>query len=223
MELQNYVKDFLEPLVDPKYIKLHDSSDLLTIIEEESKPTIREITINGLPLLEISVKLLGEDVYSKIFKKPSPTETNFRIICDGAFLTNFDDKWFVCVVELKNSLNSKTVGKALKQLESTAIKAKYFLDLFGGIEPLEIFTVGFIVSQIPNKSTEDKIITSKAIATGRLYDKMCSKLEEKKKIILPRKDCFSNNFQINERYRTNDMPIFLIEGNGNTIELSDYL
>jgi hypothetical protein len=223
--MKDLYKKVLEPQIDSDYINyIEDELVLEENQDQDEDVEIRSCCVRGTSFINIDVEFLGTKVYSKIFNKPQKGKVNFRAVCDGAFLSRRNDQWYLIVVELKNSLTSRTFEKASKQLASTAIKAKYFLDFFGIEDPSKVLTIGFIVSQVKDKTIEKQLVSSKATVIGKHRpDILCRELVRKRKCTIKEEDCFfSNRFIFNKRYQLSDFPIKYIEGDNKTISIIDF-
>jgi len=133
-------------IFDDNFFSEHNNS--IKIKEENPQATVKEIEFIGANFLNISPDFI--DSINKIFGKKSI----FTYKSDGIFITNINNKNYLCACELKSNLRPDNFFKAIQQLEASIFKTLLLFNSILDIKNIE--TSCFIVAKI-NLNTQEKI------------------------------------------------------------------
>jgi hypothetical protein len=121
----------------------------ITILERETSATISTTHFLYDKFFTISVDILAH--FNAIFSSNKLIDDNgYGVNCDGAFLVKKNDKWYLCLCELKSKFSIRTFVKSKLQLEVTYLKLIKLLRVLKSFDSENFDCVFFIVSQKPD-------------------------------------------------------------------------
>lgn len=202
-----------------------EENNTLTITESDAQAKITKTCFKYNKFYNISCELLTKtnSIYSD--KKLIP-EHGYGKKCDGAFLIKQEEKWILCLCELKTSFKFNNFKLSKLQLEVSYLK---LITLFSTLENFDhdnFESVFFIVSEKPDlEEPENKIeiLRRRNIKEDRSTSKKYRELIQNNKIIITNDCCIISNEPIKDNYTVINSSMYFIEGNEAEIQLSDYL
>jgi len=218
--------DKINKVINSQFIS--QSNTELIITETESNATINRVTFRNSNFININPNIISylNTIFSeeKLCKGYSLCdELTFQQKCDGIFLINNENNWYICICELKSNLNQENFLKAKAQLEVSLLK---ILTIFDCFEPIENFRIlSFIVSQLPQNNTEEKLKQIRNRNTDKKSPAQIAyqKLILNKACLIEDNTCLLNSFHIKDRYLLKNNSINFIEGNNCIIDILSYI
>lgn len=200
-----------------------ENDNELTIIESREQAKITETYFKYIKIYNISRELLTKT--NSIFSnKKLISSHGFGKNCDGAFLIQKDEKWVLCLCELKSSFKFSNFILSKLQLEVSYLKILSLFSTLKGFDPNNFKSVFFIVSEKPDmEKLENKMENLRARNTYAPISSKYHELLNKNKIKVTNDCCLFSNEPIKDNFTIVDSILHFIEGNKQIVDINQYV
>ena len=204
---------------------IDEKDNSLTITESGVQAKITKTCFKYDKFYNISHKLLTktDSIYSD---KKLIRGHGYKKNCDGAFFIKQEEKWILCLCELKTSFKFNNFLLSKLQLEVSYLKLISLFSVLKNFNPDDFESVFFIVSEKPDlEELENKIEFLRGRNTKEYTpaSKKYHELIQNNKISITNDCCIISNEPIKDEYTIINSTIHFIEGNGAEIQLINYL
>jgi len=215
----------IKQIINSDFISLNSE---LEITESSNSATINKITFTNAEFININPDIISflNVIFSdtKLCKGfPLCDELTFQQKCDGIFLAKKNESWYLCVCELKSTLNKENFLKAKAQLEVSLLKTLMILEILKPIDNLKISC--FIISSVPQNNIGDKLkqLRHRNIDNKTPGQLAYQRLINTKSCLIEDNICLLSSFPIKDKFLLKNSTIFFFEGNNNHIDILNYL
>lgn len=223
----------LAGIIDETLIKLKVSNEVINITEvDKGAKKINIFNFISSDSNSIEIDSIFLSYFDKIFSKKTTSiyhqqhDYSFLLKCDGIIIYQKGDYLILNFIELKDTLNFRTFAKAISQIEASHFKIKLILDILESINIDKVTAYCMIISTLPEDSNmqqqniwmSKKLLLAENNIESELIHYYKSLIKDKEiNFEIPCTNCC--RFLINPKFKFNNVPIRLIEGNNQQVSV----
>jgi hypothetical protein len=212
----------LEEIFVPKFVT--GPHQKFTIKETQSSTQhCNEIEVINGNLIHFDVDIKQFNSIVSIFKEETEG-LSLKKKCDGVFIHNSNEQWYLLLIELKDKINENTLIKALQQMISTQIKIFHLLQLHNAFK-LDSYQPKFFLVGIIDEYTEKRDIKFKRGERRTQFErettKLFKKFQKEKSLILDDSLRILKHQSVNNHYFFQNTTLDFVECKG-CLDLSKF-